>query len=57
MGILVFNQSPLLNGSTQDKAEYKGSEKILIPHKSWSCGMVGGIPVPENGALLFVANL
>lgn len=32
-------------------------EKILIPHKSWTCGMADGIPKPENGVLVFEANM
>lgn len=31
--------------------------KILIPHKSWTCGMPDGIPKPEQGVLVFEANL
>jgi hypothetical protein len=31
--------------------------KILIPHKSWPCGMAEGIPVPEIGALVFEADM
>lgn len=32
-------------------------EKILVPHKSWACGMAGGIPKPESGVLVCEANL
>ncbi len=32
-------------------------EKILVPHKSWTCGMAGGIPKPENGVLVLEADL
>jgi hypothetical protein len=32
-------------------------EKILIPHKSWTCGMADGIPKPESGVLVFEANM
>ena len=42
---------------TQDKAEYTGAEKILVPHESWSCGMEEGIPVPEQGVPVFEADL
>ena len=48
---LICSQSRLLNGSE------RGAEKILIPHKSWPCGMAEGIPVPEQGALVFEANM
>jgi len=33
------------------------NEKILIPHKSWTCGMADGIPKPEKGTLVFEANM
>ncbi len=33
------------------------NEKILIPHKSWTCGMADGIPKPEKGSLVFEANM
>jgi len=34
-----------------------GAGKVLIPHKSWPCGMAEGIPVPERGALVFEASM
>jgi hypothetical protein len=45
------------NGSAQKKAGYKGTDKILIPHKSWSCGMPEGIPAPERGVPVFEATM
>ncbi|KNY27799.1 DUF3237 family protein [Pseudobacteroides cellulosolvens] len=33
------------------------NEKILIPHKSWTCGMADGIPKPESGSLVLEANM
>jgi len=33
------------------------NEKILIPHKSWTCGMPNGIPKPESGSLVLEANM
>jgi hypothetical protein len=61
-GILLCCPSQLLDGRTQDgagrtKAAYRGAGKVLIPHKSWPCGMAEGIPVPERGVPLFEANL
>jgi hypothetical protein len=47
MGSLVFCQS-----RSQGSAG-----KVLIPNKSWSCGMPGGIPVPERGVPVFEANM
>jgi hypothetical protein len=43
--------------AARKEAEYKGKEKILIPHKSWPCGMAEGIPVPERGARVFEASM
>ena len=33
------------------------AEKTLIPHTSWTCGMTDGIPKPENGDLVFEAQI
>lgn len=60
-GILLC-QLQTLDGRAQDgakqmKAGYSGGDKILIPHKTWPCGMASGIPVPEHGVLVFEANL
>ena len=54
-GILICGLWRPLHG--QGKSAYRGTDKILIPHKSWSCGMAEGIPVPENGKRVFEANL
>lgn len=51
--IPVQGQSP--GGRTKDA--YRGTDKILIPHKSWPCGMAAGIPAPERGALVFEATV
>jgi len=61
-GILIFCQLQALDGRTQEgagrkKTGYVGAGKILIPHKSWPCGMAGGIPVPERGVPVFEANM
>ena len=61
-GILIFCQLQALDGRTQEragrtKARYGGTEKLLVPHKSWPCGMPEGIPVPERGVPVFEANM
>jgi hypothetical protein len=56
-GILNRGQSQPLDGVARKEAGYKGAGKILIPHKSWPCGMAGGIPVPERGVPVFEASL
>jgi|GEM_PF-622185 len=37
--------------------QQSSENKILIPHSSWTCGMADGIPKPENGELVFEANM
>jgi hypothetical protein len=56
-GILLLAQMLPLDGRAQNKDGYRGADRILIPHKSWSCGMAEGIPVPERGVPVFEANL
>jgi hypothetical protein len=61
-GVLICCQLQPLNGRTQTgagqkKAGYAGAGKILVPHKSWPCGMAGGIPLPERGVPVFEASL
>src|SRR5688500_4833079 len=33
-----------------------GAGVVIVPHESWSCGLPGGIPVPESGMLVFQAE-
>ncbi|MDP4181953.1 MAG: dockerin type I domain-containing protein, partial [Bacillota bacterium] len=42
---------------TPSPSQIADSEKILIPHKSWTCGMADGIPKPENGLMVLEANI
>lgn len=44
-------------GISDEKSEYAGTDKILIPHNTWSCGMAEGIPVPEQGTAVFEASM
>jgi hypothetical protein len=54
-GILACQgESSLLQAADGTHA---GAEKILVPGSGWTCGMPGGIPVPEQGTLVFEANL
>ena len=62
VGGLICCQLRPLDGEAQSSsvranAGYAGAGKVLIPHKSWPCGMAEGIPVPERGVLVFEANL
>ncbi len=61
-GILICCQLQPLDAKTQGgagqtKAGYGGAGKILMPHRSWPCGMPEGIPVPEGGVPVFEANI
>jgi hypothetical protein len=40
-----------------DQEKGKSAGKILVPHKSWPCGMGEGIPVPERGVIVFEAKM
>jgi hypothetical protein len=33
------------------------ADSVLVPHKSWACGMPDGIPKPEKGTLLFETEM
>ena len=62
VGILICCQLQPLDaraqvGAGRTKTVYGGAGKVLIPHKSWSCGMPEGIPVPERGVPLLEANM
>ena len=46
--------SPPATSPTPDPVN---SDKILIPHSSWNCGMPGGIPKPENGVLVMEIDM
>jgi hypothetical protein len=62
VGILICSQLQALDGKTpkdtgRTKAGYDGAGKVLLPHNSWPCGMVDGIPVPEHGVPVLEANI
>ena len=33
------------------------TQRVIVPHESWNCGMPGGIPSPEAGTLVFTAEM
>jgi len=62
VGVLICSQLQALDGKPpgdpgRTKARYDGAGKILLPHKSWPCGMSDGIPVPEHGVPVLQANI
>lgn len=42
---------------TPTPTSQQSDNMILIPHKSWTCGMADGIPKPESGVLVFEADM
>jgi hypothetical protein len=55
--VIIMCQLLPLDGRAQIESGYDGFEKLLMPHKSWTCGMADGIPVPEQGVRVFEAEL
>lgn len=53
----VIAAFPVAAISTPTPAIPHSDNMILIPHKSWMCGMPDGIPQPESGKLVFEANM
>ena len=45
---------PILDSNGESAAN---AEKTLVPDQSWTCGMQEGIPKPENGILVFEAQI
>jgi len=54
---LMYRVADIVSTEARAKAGYTGAGKILIPHKSWPCGMPEGIPVPERGVPVLEANM
>lgn len=57
LGIIQTSPSPSITPVPTPTPKPTDSEKILIPHKSWTCGMPDGIPKPESGILVMEADL
>jgi hypothetical protein len=47
-GVSATQSAPARQASTQ---------RVIVPHESWNCGMPGGIPSPEAGTLVFTAEM
>lgn len=43
--------------STNQDNSAANAEKVFVPDTSWTCGMPDGIPKPENGVLVFEAQM
>ena len=47
-----------LSGSLDPAAgQVRGAPPLIVPHESWTCGLPGGIPIPESGTPIFQAEL
>jgi hypothetical protein len=57
IGIFIICQALPLTALAKGEGGYRGMDRILIPHKSWPCGMAEGIPVPERGVPVLVADM
>jgi hypothetical protein len=58
--ILAFLASGVGTGwaqTTASAAARSAAEKTVLPAAGWDCGMPGGIPKPENGTLVFEAEV
>lgn len=55
--ILFVGGTVLLCGPLSLATRARGLAEVLVPHESWACGMPEGIPIPENGALVFEARM
>ena len=38
-------------------ARQAATQRVIVPHESWNCGMPAGIPSPEAGTLVFTAEM
>jgi hypothetical protein len=38
-------------------ARQASTQRVIVPHESWNCGMPDGIPSPEAGTLVFTAEM
>lgn len=47
----------LCGSCTNTQTTAANMEKTIIPDSSWTCGMPDGIPKPENGVLVFEAQM
>ena len=47
----------LLAVADEARGQGAGAGVLLVPHESWTCGLPAGIPNPENGVLIFQADM
>jgi hypothetical protein len=54
VGVLVLGIAAL---GAAGQAGSTGAGSVIVPHESWSCGLPAGIPNPEDGTLVFQAEM
>ena len=55
--ILSVLGATALLGLGANQSAGQQTDKLMIPHSAWDCGMPAGIPNPESGALIFEIGL
>jgi hypothetical protein len=55
--LLLFNAAWAADQPPVASSAAAGAEKVLVPSKSWTCGMPEGIPKPESGVLVLEAQM
>lgn len=46
-----------LTGPAAKLVRGQAAARVIVPHKTWDCGMPDGIPNPESGTLIFEAEM
>lgn len=49
---LLTTGAAMLAGPEAKRIYGQGTEKVLVPHPSWDCGMKDGIPNRESGIVI-----
>ena len=58
MTVLAFAGIVTGAGASQNAgARQTTTQRVVVPHESWNCGMPQGIPSPEAGTLVFSAEM
>src|SRR5688572_984980 len=59
LGVLLSAAGLAVSGAAQNSGGQNSAPAadVIVPHESWSCGLPGGIPIPEIGTLVFEAEM
>jgi hypothetical protein len=55
--VLVVGLALSCNSPASQAAMQSSAATVIVPDKTWDCGMPGGIPNPESGTLIFQAEV